>query len=105
MSKPPLCKAAAVRAASALASGYDSPEALGPVHQLAEGKAKDLHGIAAAALWDGGACVEAREHAAALGRSRNIAAAVWGGLVLRATPASALISEASFRGLEQGWVH
>jgi hypothetical protein len=56
-------------------------------------------------LWDGGDHVEARQRAPQLAAARNLTTSVWGGLVMGSGDArTPVISEASFRHLEQGWV-
>jgi hypothetical protein len=101
--RPPMREPTALRAASALAHRYESEAAVNAVRKVVA-KSGNLHGIAVAALHDGGAHKEAREHAAGLGDARSLAACVWGGLVFKAK-GGRVIDEASFRLIEQGLVH
>jgi hypothetical protein len=110
VARPPLRGATAVRAAAALASGWNHGPAVDALRAAADGRRRsDLQGISVAALCDAGVRHEARERAAELCGARNLSCAVWGGLVLRNGGSRdgqrVLLSEPSFRRLELGWVH
>jgi hypothetical protein len=111
VARAPLRGATAVRAAGALATGWDHRPAVDALRAAADGRRRtDLQGISVAALCDAGVRHEARERAAELCGARNLSCAVWGGLVLRQGSTrgdgkAMLLSEPSFRRLELGWVH
>ena len=106
LAQEPLAEADGVRAAADLARCYASHDALAPVRRLLDNrKHSDLHGLAVAALFDGGEQAEARERAASLGDARSLPVSVWGGLVMQGSRVAApLISEVRFRRLERGMV-
>jgi hypothetical protein len=98
----------AVRAALHLARDYGESRYVEQLSEATRAPRKELlRGIAAAALFDAGECTLPSQVAAELGGSRHLPALAWSGLIRAAAAGlhrGAIVTEASFRRIQLGWV-
>jgi hypothetical protein len=97
----------AVRAARSLGRDYASADVGRLLADVVEGPREELRGLAAAALWDLGARVEALGAAEALAEASSLTSQAWSALVRAAAldpAAPAVLTEPSFRRLHWGSV-
>jgi hypothetical protein len=104
----PLVDETALRAALHLARDYGESRYVPQLCETAKAPRKELlRGMAAAALFDTGERELSNQVAVELGRSRHLPALAWAGLIRAAAAGlhgGALVTEASFRRIQLGWV-
>src|SRR6185369_441915 len=106
--KSPLPDEVAVRAAMHLARDHGKGEFRNAIHEVVASKREEMHGIAAAALWDLQARDESREAAERAEKCRSISSLAWAILVQAAAcgkyAPSMMLAEPTFRRVQWGWV-
>ncbi len=107
LAKSSLPNDSAIRAALYLARDHGRTDLLEALGHVAKNPKRDaLRGLAAAALYDAGGKEGAMEVVEALEASRLLIAVAWGGILRakRGAKNETMVTEASFRRLQLGWV-